>query len=365
MAKARRVWLIYRTFWTSPAPLTRRLLVYKAAVRTALLSGLDAQVLARVYVDRLESWEMSRLRALLRGGARGQDNARVREYCRVASVASTLRKRRFAWLQSIMKNPGHHVALLSAMTGELDDKHCQLNNGHIALSANPWLRQFGKDVEAAASLDTVLARTWRSSGWRGLPSSYAFSAINSARLLVYDSGGLFTRHRLDLRVCARADEKGEPCGAMCHEAAGLAIQCLLKHRCRYSTFKMVVANQCPCCFAAFSTRRHARIHVDRRWNDVCTKGARFKGPVIIPDLSCPFCAQELCSLMRLYQHMKNECHCNSLVPRADGDVTVPAAPSGSPFGRWTLGRRRRLLQAWRQRFALRRRKASKMASKKK
>mmetsp|Transcript_102320 Transcript_102320/g.330073 ORF Transcript_102320/g.330073 Transcript_102320/m.330073 type:complete len:242 (+) Transcript_102320:311-1036(+) len=160
MAKARRAWLIYRSFWTSPAPLARRLLVYEATVRTALLSGLDAQVLPRVYVDCLESWEMSRLRALLRGDARGQNNAWVRGYCRISSVASTLRKRRCAWLQSIMKNPRHHVAFLAAVAGELDDKHRQLHNGHIALTANPWLRQFGKDVDAAASLGAALACTW-------------------------------------------------------------------------------------------------------------------------------------------------------------------------------------------------------------
>jgi len=102
----------------------------------------------------------------------------------------------------------------------------------------------------------------------------------------------------------------------------------------------------------------------RRWNDVCTKGPRFKGPVISPDLSCLFCAREQHSLMRLYQQMKNECQHISLVLRAGGDVTVLATPYGSLFGRWTLGRRRRLLQAWRRRFALRRRKVSEKARKK-
>ena len=67
--KARRAWPSMGKLWSSSAPERFKVICFRALVQNALLSGLEALVLAAKEVETLEIFQMRCLRRIMCGGA--------------------------------------------------------------------------------------------------------------------------------------------------------------------------------------------------------------------------------------------------------------------------------------------------------
>ena len=88
-------WTRYRGFWSAcGVPLRLRIQVFRSVFLSTLLAGLEATVLTKALLKRLEICAMKKLRFFLHGEAYGWTNSAVRERLLVNSIESMLRVRR-------------------------------------------------------------------------------------------------------------------------------------------------------------------------------------------------------------------------------------------------------------------------------
>ena len=74
-------------------------------------------------------------------------NEQVRFRTKFASIDSTLRSRRIAWLQQMVREPHLHSQLWTAPTGEFEWSQAQLDsNMRPVANCNPWLKTFWADM---------------------------------------------------------------------------------------------------------------------------------------------------------------------------------------------------------------------------
>lgn len=99
---AKRAWRRFWFLWSAPnLDLRYRVFIYKGAVISTLLSGLESCVFNQCSYDELEKWNISKLRFILQGQAFGWTNEAVRRFCQVHTIQSILQARRFGFWQTI------------------------------------------------------------------------------------------------------------------------------------------------------------------------------------------------------------------------------------------------------------------------
>ena len=73
---------------------TTRCAMFRATVQLPMLAGLEACVLTKRHIARLEAGVCKKLRALLRGAAARKTNLWVRQRCGICTVQYILRRKR-------------------------------------------------------------------------------------------------------------------------------------------------------------------------------------------------------------------------------------------------------------------------------
>eukprot|EP00972_Heterocapsa_arctica_P022157 3260404-Heterocapsa_arctica.AAC.1 len=125
--------LLGRTLHCSSVSFRIRLMLYRATVLGALLSGLEDAVLTRDHVRGL--------RRLLLGRAYSLSNSQVRAHTRSPTITSLLRARRVQWTRKMIHNPIDYLPVLAATTG----KSLSMTTPPLApqgiptITATPWL----------------------------------------------------------------------------------------------------------------------------------------------------------------------------------------------------------------------------------
>lgn len=281
---ATKAWNENKNFWIRwDVPLRYRVIVYVATCFSKLTAGLVAFVLSRAQEDRLEKWHIKRLRVMLLGYAAGSTNYQVRQVCNVPSVHAALLKRRIRFLQKVSSNPEHHAAWNAALTGNLHGAPEQLNGNFPSQDANPWLRQFWKDLQEVASLSHEVSQELQVNGWRFLYRSTAFRRLPVSRLKKIDSPCDDKPEVLEKQcTCSQ-------CGQVCASSAGLASHAYQQHHSQPLVNKYVLSNACPLCGFVASTIKQTKRHLRRSFPRVCPTNRRERHhDIIIPKhLVCP------------------------------------------------------------------------------
>ena len=131
---------------------------YLGLVQGKLLSGCETWVCTDKQYVELERFQCKKLRAMWQGQARDWTSQELRKRSQVATIRSTMRVRRLKWLQKILRHPKENGQLMAITMGkaawmerpQLDEE------GRPTGEANPWLRQWWSDLQAAAEECWVL-----------------------------------------------------------------------------------------------------------------------------------------------------------------------------------------------------------------
>ena len=86
-------------FWSDPLSIKLKACIYKTNVHARLLYGSETWATTLAQIQRLEVFQMSCLRRMLRLSLLDRrTNASIREHCGVPAIADTLQQRRLVWL---------------------------------------------------------------------------------------------------------------------------------------------------------------------------------------------------------------------------------------------------------------------------
>jgi hypothetical protein len=129
--------------------------MFRATVQLPMLAGLEICVLTSRQMARMEAAVCKKLRALLRGAAARKTNLSVRQCCGICTVQSILRRKRLLFARSIWwlaDNREETDSDLPTLLWGVGHAHVspQLNAaGQVMEHANPWIKQYVQDVQAA------------------------------------------------------------------------------------------------------------------------------------------------------------------------------------------------------------------------
>eukprot|EP00930_Biecheleria_cincta_P075218 TRINITY_DN6238_c0_g1_i1.p1 TRINITY_DN6238_c0_g1~~TRINITY_DN6238_c0_g1_i1.p1 ORF type:complete len:336 (-),score=45.12 TRINITY_DN6238_c0_g1_i1:318-1325(-) len=205
LKKAKRAWMTLRKFWSSAAPEKFKVTCYRALVQNALLSGLEAAVLDKEHIDKMEMQQMQYLRKLMCGGAcyktlkrtldgrqyvqfNALTNQVVRELTGVPTLQSELSARRLKWLQQLVRwysagAPTLHL-LEAKFLWESEEQISQ--TGKLTQATNPWTLQFYSDIKTAVRKLPHLQQLFGSIGWWFIYTE-EFQTIKPCVIKSYDS----------------------------------------------------------------------------------------------------------------------------------------------------------------------------------
>ena len=168
LSKTRHAWHKFGPVWTTgQITLRLRFLLYTFVVLPVLISGLEALVLSPSDFQTLEKFHMGCIRKLMRGLAFQRTNVWVRTFLSSPTIDSVLCAKRFAFLQSMLRDPCHHVLPLAAITGwRSDGKDKPYGNNELPSEhATPMFRQWWRDIARLAqhvpTLQLLLPQSWR------------------------------------------------------------------------------------------------------------------------------------------------------------------------------------------------------------
>ena len=162
---AKTGWFSMGKFWYTPNfPRATVRLVFAARVQGALLSGFECFVPGKLDLDVFDTLLLHYARILLRGSAciKNKDkkyaalsNNAVWKKVKMVPSGLELQIRRLRWYQSVSFDPSTHAQYLTALFGRFrfEQEPTIIATGHLAVSANPWARQFVQDVGALRCLD--------------------------------------------------------------------------------------------------------------------------------------------------------------------------------------------------------------------
>ncbi|CAE8639505.1 unnamed protein product [Polarella glacialis] len=321
-------WYALSGFWfAAEIKVQYKLRVFRANILSVLTAGLEAWVLPLSQIHRLESWRMQKLRIILQGKGTFQalDNnnnaiyraipdAELRKRYKQATIQSELCVRRLSWLRTRIMFPSSWIALralicqpLSFETQQQLDRHGQPTD-----NASPWLKQIKTDCDqlhkVAPSFPGVEALP------RGIWS-----------LLAHDS--CLPRYRSKFKKVksyhvppppdqqhntTREDESMLLTCTLCEYQAA-SNKALATHRRRAHNLSRgvalrVITNQCPFCFAVFSTVAAALAHVRKRKGNNCPTrhGNKLSGLTALQvpkEICCKVCDQDLSTLPSYNKHL--------------------------------------------------------------
>jgi hypothetical protein len=236
----------------------------------------------------------------------------IREYLRCPTVFSTLRERRLRWLQTMIHFSEDNIPLFAVLCSPLNETPQLGDNGVPMSAANPWIKQWYRDLQAAC----VLSASWRESFcrrgfWAITDPQFAKLKLNKLRSYVQVTSS--NRENLaDDEMQFRCNITGQDnssCARVFPTKQALVTHQRKRHSIINHFLAIVVCNQCPWCREVFSTRASARVHASRR-QATGNCPARTRNPrslfnkLAIPRcLECPLCSERAESLDKLYEHM--------------------------------------------------------------
>eukprot|EP00930_Biecheleria_cincta_P018173 TRINITY_DN14246_c0_g1_i1.p1 TRINITY_DN14246_c0_g1~~TRINITY_DN14246_c0_g1_i1.p1 ORF type:complete len:1411 (-),score=180.44 TRINITY_DN14246_c0_g1_i1:1000-5232(-) len=199
---ASRAWKAFGSFWSRSAVQQKiRISVFKAVVRTTLLTGLEAVALSREMIHLLETFQNKHLRKLLCGGAcikkevitesgekklifHALSNATVRKQLGVHTVFSELSMRRVRWLQQMVRFPRDSSSTLAILQDSFlweSEPPIGAYTGKLHISANPWTKQFYGDLQRLAKVDAEFDLLWKRECWWSIYSE-SFIKVRASKI---------------------------------------------------------------------------------------------------------------------------------------------------------------------------------------
>ena len=145
-----------------------KILVYVALVHSALVSGLEFQVLGAGKYQQLSSLVLKHGRKLMQGKACSKQvmpdatikyisctSKAVWRWLGLCPVDLELQIRRLVWYQQLAKDVQKHICVLMAIFGRLGCETCDTADaaGRILQTANPWAKQFLANIQCLQKID--------------------------------------------------------------------------------------------------------------------------------------------------------------------------------------------------------------------
>ena len=315
LARSNCVWCAWHGFWhNDKVPLAWRSNVYRGTVQAACVDGLEIACITEHDLTKLEGSVCKKLRSLLLGEARSHSNLWLRQKCHIYTVRSLLHRRRCLLFQSILQMMGRLDAADSDLPGVLlgdgpGPEDAQLTaDGSPRLAANPWLRQYYRDIQEANVSGRLGTLGPHPCTWMDVD---AFATCRFKHVLRYDDPMETLHQHVPVASLARL-----PC-PMCpltfvHQRA---VTCHVTKKHTKDTpaglrlAMITLTNQCVWCHYIFANVRCLRDHVRKRdAHGACPRTSKVSAnALVLPRrLACPRCgwhardAAELLTHTRLY-----------------------------------------------------------------
>ena len=310
-------------------------MVFAGVVRSALLSGCEALNLKRPEINKLEGEQVRYLRKLMGGKAHwktaeGRDcaltNEQVRFRTKFATIDSTLRSRRIAWLQQMVREPYLHSQLWTALLGEFEWSQKQLDsNMRPVAHCNPWLRTFWEDI-------LILKEKCEWTHWREEVEQNGFLVILRPIFAAMKPKIVLSYHwkferksEQKEQVCNFEYENGTHCDFWCPNVHSYNSHMWQTHKIRPKVYNVILSNKCPYCERILadyqSLKNHLRVAQKKGVCPNPKKAHHYKaycGDLALytedNDFTCPVCDNEA---ENLEQH---QAHCRIFHPLSTEDL---------------------------------------------
>eukprot|EP00930_Biecheleria_cincta_P010772 TRINITY_DN11306_c0_g2_i1.p1 TRINITY_DN11306_c0_g2~~TRINITY_DN11306_c0_g2_i1.p1 ORF type:complete len:1449 (+),score=135.57 TRINITY_DN11306_c0_g2_i1:102-4448(+) len=188
VTNANHAWMLHKRFWASAAPLAARLRLFRAGVLPILLTGLSTIVPTREEIDRLETFQMKKLRYFLRGKGRGQTNQAIRTRLRCPTIASKMQAQRVTLWRSILQTDNSKASQVRAVLlgPSQPGKDDQLSTtGRPTSLSSPWVKLLWQDF-IAVSKQVDLGAEFRIHGIFALCDNKQLRNFRVAKLYRFD-----------------------------------------------------------------------------------------------------------------------------------------------------------------------------------
>eukprot|EP00930_Biecheleria_cincta_P040926 TRINITY_DN28022_c0_g1_i1.p1 TRINITY_DN28022_c0_g1~~TRINITY_DN28022_c0_g1_i1.p1 ORF type:complete len:170 (+),score=27.17 TRINITY_DN28022_c0_g1_i1:251-760(+) len=110
------------------------------------------------------------------------------------TIASELRHRRLSWLQSMARSEAKSASTFAALSGtSIWEKIEELDSeGSLTVHANPWLRQFFRDLQIYARHNSFFRKVWEERKWFAIFSDvFEGARFASVRTYIHEDSGNF------------------------------------------------------------------------------------------------------------------------------------------------------------------------------